>query len=74
MECVKTAIIQRVEPREPLHVITQTEFYMPRVCARTVIFQSTTNKKEIQRKLLSKMLAQSTKHLSTRASENLLET
>jgi len=54
-ECVRIVITPKVEPREPLHVSTQIEYSMPRVYARTVISLSTTNKREILRKILSKM-------------------
>jgi hypothetical protein len=57
-ECVKTATTQKVEQRKPLNVNIQTESYMLKVSAKTVISLSTIRTKEIQKKILSQTKAQ----------------
>ena len=55
MGCARTVITLRAAPKWLSLVTTQTGFYMLRVCARTVIWVSTTRRKDLQRRLTQQL-------------------
>lgn len=49
--CVITATIEKVRPRWPMPVDTQTSLTTPAECVRTAILPSTTSRRRVLRKL-----------------------
>lgn len=49
MECVRTAIIPRVEQRKHLNVVIKTELFTPKASVKIVTSVLTINKKEIRK-------------------------